>query len=70
MVQAFIWENTVFLTVMLDTFLSSEYMFIYLESQLREEEIYFFSLALTIVILAYYWAVKSVYININLHLLI
>lgn len=54
MVQAFIWENTVFLTVMLDTFLSSEYMFIYLESQLREEEIYFFSLALTIVILAYY----------------
>lgn len=41
MVQAFIWENKIFLTVMLDTFfLSSGYMFIYLESQLREEEIY------------------------------
>lgn len=41
MVKTFIWENKIFLTEILDTFLSSECMFIYLESQLREEEIYF-----------------------------
>jgi len=35
MVQAFLWDNTIFLTVMLDIFLLFEYGFIYLESHLR-----------------------------------